>query len=502
MHRFKKIGIMVSLVAAMTVSIVGCSTTSGQEVNTNTVLANNQSTTTGTAKYIFMFIGDGMSYPQVNGAQIYNGTMANPDGVELDRLGFTKFPVAGSASTQDSTSFAPDSASTATSIASGVKTHSGVIGLEADKTTEVTTIAEQLKDKGYKVGIVSSVTLNHATPAAFYANVESRNSYYDIALQLADSDFDYFAGGELGQPTGKEKDQKDIYEVLDEKGYTVTRDKDEILALNGDSGKVYAINPELVGGAMEYDLDTDENSLKLTDLVSTGINVLDNDTGFFMMVESGKVDWAGHANDAMSNLQDVIEFDNAIAEAVKFYNEHPEETLIIVTGDHETGGMTLGQATTGYDTAFNLLSNQKMSYEAFDEVVKKFIEENPSASFDDVFALITENFGLLKEGAEDNLLVLNEYELKKLQAAYEETLKATEDRDGSIEASILYGGYEPLSVTLTHILNNKAGIGWTSYSHTGLPVPVYAMGVGAEEFNGFYDNTDIYNKTAKIAGVK
>ena len=491
MHRFKKIGIIASLVATMTFSMVACSSNNLEEGNEtiDTAEASNEaSQETSTAKYIFMFIGDGMSYPQVNGAQIYNGTVDNEDSVELTRLGFTEFPVTGSASTQDSTSFAPDSASTATSIASGVKTHSGVIGLEADKTTEVTTIAEQLKEKGYKVGIVSTVTLNHATLAAFYANVESRNSYYDIALQMADNDFDYFAGGELGQPTGKDKDQRDIYEILEEKGYTVTRDKDEILSLDNESGKVYAINPELVGGAMEYSIDMDEDSLKLSDLVSTGINVLDNEEGFFMMVESGKVDWAGHANDAMSNIQDVVAFDEAISEAVKFYNEHPDETLIIVTGDHETGGMTLGQATTGYDTAFDLLSNQKMSYEAFDEVLKTYLEANPNASFDDTFSLVTENFGLLKEGEDDNLLVLTEYELNKVKAAYEETLKPAEERATGEEATILYGGYEPLTVTLTHILNNKAGIGWTSYSHTGLPVPVYAIGAGAEEFNGFYDN--------------
>lgn len=491
MHRFKKIGVIASLVATMTFSMIACSSNNSEGGNAeiDTIVASNEaSQKTSTAKYIFMFIGDGMSYPQVNGAQIYNGTVDNEDSVELTRLGFTEFPVTGSASTQDSTSFAPDSASTATSIASGVKTHSGVIGLEADKTTEVTTIAEQLKEKGYKVGIVSTVTLNHATPAAFYANVESRNSYYDIALQMADSDFDYFAGGELGQPTGKDKDQRDIYEILEEKGYTVTRDKDEILSLDNESGKVYAINPELVGGAMEYSIDMDEDSLKLSDLVSTGINVLDNEEGFFMMVESGKVDWAGHANDAMSNIKDVVAFDEAISEAVKFYNEHPDETLIIVTGDHETGGMTLGQATTGYDTAFDLLSNQKMSYEAFDEVLKTYLEANPNASFDDTFSLVTENFGLLKEGEDNNLLVLTEYELNKVKAAYEETLKPAEKRATGEEATILYGGYEPLTVTLTHILNNKAGIGWTSYSHTGLPVPVYAIGAGAEEFNGFYDN--------------
>lgn len=502
--KFIVIGLSSLLVMS---SLVGCSTTNDNEQNTQTNETQVQQVSTKKPKYIFLFIGDGMSHTQVNAAQVYKGTLANKDKVELEKLGFTQFPVVGNATTQDSTSFAPDSASTATSIAGGVKTHSGVIGLAADKTTKTETIAEKLKKEGYKVGVVSSVTLNHATPAAFYAHTESRGNYYDIALQMADSNFDYFAGGALGDAAGEDEKQKSAYEILQEKGYKVTNNKDEILKLDSKTEKVYAINPELQDdGAMEYSIDADENSLVLKDLVKKGIDVLDNDKGFFMTVESGKVDWAGHANDAMANIGDVVALDESIEEAVKFYNEHPDETLILVTGDHETGGMSIGQATTGYDTAFDILQNQKMSYVEFDEMINKEKEKNPNLKFEDIMPIIKENFGLMtkddKDASKNEELVLSDYEYNKLVKAFEETMKPSDKRSEGTENEILYGGYEPLSVTLTHIINNKAGIGWTSYSHTGVPVPVYAMGASSELFNGSYDNTDIFNKLVQACGLK
>lgn len=507
MKRPQKYAIILLSAVVATSTLTGCKSTNKAEdaLETKTKVAQ---ASIKKPKYVFLFIGDGMSHTQVNAAQVYNGTIANKDKVELEKLGFTQFPVIGNVTTQDSTSFAPDSASTATSISGGVKTHSGVIGLHSDKTTKTETIAEKLKKDGYKVGIVSSVTLNHATPAAFYAHTESRGNYYDIATQMSESNFDYFAGGALEKAKGEDENQKDAYEILKEKGYTVTNDKEEILALDGNTEKVYAINPELQGGAMEYDIDSDENSLVLKDFVKKGIDVLDNDKGFFMMVESGKVDWAGHANDAKSNICDTIAFDEAIAEAVAFYNENPDDTLILVTGDHETGGMSIGQATTGYDTAFDLLENQKVSYEAFDELLTKFKEENKNGKLKDVLPMIKENFGLMTKDDKDaskkenEMLILSDYEYKKIEESFKETMKDEEKRTEGIEADILYGGYEPLTVTLTHILNNKAGIGWTSYSHTGVPVPLYAKGVNEEMFNGSYDNTDIFNKLVEMCGLK
>ena len=473
--------ILTILAAAMlTVSMLSAGA-AGETEKTIRAIAEDAS-----PKYVFMFIGDGMSSPQVNSAQVFNG--CNESGlIDLKELTFTQFPVVGIQYTQDATSFAPDSASTATSLSSGFKTHSGVIGMGIDKTTKGTTIAEMLRDKGWKIGIVSTVTINHATPAAYYAHVASRNDYYEIGLQMASSDFDYFGGGSVNQA---DNGDKSIYEVLEDNGYLVTNDRDTILSLNSDSGKVYAYSPVLQDdGAMMYALDAEDDQLQLKDFVRKGIDVLDNETGFFMMVESGKIDWAGHANDALANIYDTLAFDEAIQVAVEFAKQHPEETLIVVTGDHETGGMTIGYAATGYDTAFDILRNQKCSFVAFDEMVAERTAAG-DFSFDVLMDMVEENFGLVAPGesAEVEALVMNDYEYALLQKAYDDAMSGNVD---GYEESLLYGGYNPISVTLTHIINNKAGIGWTSYFHTGLPVPVYAYGEGAEAFIGSYDNTQV-----------
>ncbi len=455
-------------------------------------------------KYIFMFIGDGMSAVQVNSAQVMNGDNTYGE-VVTENLAFTKFPVLGMATTQDSTSFAPDSASTATSLSTGYKTHSGVIGLAVDKTTEVTTISEMLKEEGMKVGIVSTVTINHATPAAYYAHVESRNNYYDIAMQMAESGFDYFGGGTINQATGKEKDQKDAYEVMEENGYTVVNTKEEIEALDASSGKVYAVTPRTQdSGALPYAIDQTEDDLSFADFIQKGIDVLYNEEeGFFLMGEGGKIDWSCHANDAKTTIEEVLDFEAGVKVAIDFAKEHPDETLIIVTGDHETGGY----ASTGYDTAFQILDNQKMSYVEFDKLFSSMLEENADLSFDDIMPVITEQFGLKAptgdaEADATDIMVMNDFEYQKLQEGFAEAVKPAEEQEDTFETELLYGGYNALSVSLTHIINNKAGIGWTSYAHTGVPVPVYVQGVGAESFGGFYDNTDVFHALAKVTGIE
>ena len=480
---------------------------------------------TAVPKYVFLFIGDGMSYPQIQTTNYYLSAMAD-DGDEIltsqNNLNMMDFPVAGSAQTYDSTSFCPDSASTATSIATGHKTYSGTINMDENMETAYETIAEKLKDQlGYKVGILTSVNLNHATPAAFYAHQASRNSYYEIGQELIASEFDYFAGGGLLQPTGAEEDQTDLYQLAEEAGYTVVKTKADAEALTAESGKAIVIDETLADDdAMSYAMDLEEGEWGLADYVEKGIEVLDNDTGFFMMVEGGKIDWACHANDAGATINDTIALDEAVGKAVEFYNEHPDETLILVTGDHETGGLTIGFAGTDYDTFLTNISNQKISYAKFDSDYVAGYKENQT-DFETVMADITELFGLqapageteqtqqadskdqhpeAEEGA--GSLVMTDYEYEKLQAAYEETMSRTgEETEFSQEEYLLYGSYEPLTVTITHILNNKSGIDFSSYAHTGLPVEVFAMGVGQEQFNGYYDNTDIFNKMVALTGV-
>ncbi|MCF0228286.1 MAG: alkaline phosphatase [Parasporobacterium sp.] len=491
-------------------------------------------------KYVFLLIGDGMSYPQIESTNYYlnaleNGTsMGNSDeGTILtktdDALGFINFPVAGSAQTYDSTSFCPDSASTATSVSTGHKTYSGTINMDETGSVSYETISEKLKEqKGYKIGIISSVNLNHATPAAFYAHQVKRSSYYEIAEELVASDFDFFAGGGLLKPTGAEEDQTDIYELAQEAGYTVIFTQEEAAQVTAETGKVLIIDEHLAdSSAMEYELDRTDDMWALTDYVEKGIECLydESSNGFFMMVEGGKIDWACHANDAASTMADTKAFSDAVDAAVEFYNAHPDETLIIVTGDHETGGMTIGYAGTNYDTFLQNLDNQKISFQKYDDEYVSAYKEN-GTDFETVLKDIEELFGLVTEesagtAAEDSVaedsadehptgvtsgkLVMTEYELSKLQAAYEKTMTVVpEDEETELtqQEYELYGSYEPLSVTITHILNNKSGISFTSYSHTGLPVAVFALGCGEEVFEGYYDNTDIYFRLADLTGIE
>jgi len=462
-----------------------------------------------TPKYVFLFIGDGMSYPQFQAASDYLGALADTGSDDiLDGnvpLTFMNFPVAGSAVTYDSSSFCPDSASTATSLSTGYKTYSGTINMDETATVSYETISEKLHAQlGWKVGVISSVNLNHATPAAFYAHQAKRSNYYEIGQELVASNFEYFAGGGLLKPTGPDKDKTSLYDLAADAGYKVVMTQAEAEAVTSADGKVLIIDEHLADSdAFAYENDRADGDWALSDYVKKGIEVLDNDTGFFLMVEGGKIDWACHANDAGSTIADTIALSDAVDEAVAFAQQHPDETLILVTGDHETGGLTIGYAGTDYDTFLTNLENQKISYAKFDsDYVAKYKENN--TSFDEVMKDVTALFGLKTEGAEDDTLVLTAYELDKLKAAYEATMDASRaDADPANQAEyVLYGSYEPLSVTITHILNNKSGVNFASYAHTGLPVAVFAQGSGQDLFEGFYDNTQVYHKLAGLLGVK
>ena len=460
---------------------------------------------TAAPKYVFMFIGDGMGNPQVAATQYYLGTLQNPDSpfpVPAD-LSSTSFPYLGMVTTYDASSFCPDSASTATSMASGEKTLSGVINYDVTLTTPFKLITEYAKEAGKKIGVISSVSVDHATPAAYYAKQPSRNDYYEIAVQgITGSTVDYLAGGGFKKPTGANKDQTDILDLARENGWTIANTNEEICALTADSGRVLATNPVLQDSkAIHYEIDRKrlaaegEDVLSLADFVKAGISVLDNDNGFFMMCEGGKIDWAGHANDAATSIQDTLALSDAVQVAVDFAAEHPDETLIIVTADHETGGMTIGFATTAYDTHFDLLAKQTISFTDFDAVIADIRESG--ATFEDALKQVEAYYSLTT--AEGTQLSLTATDVANLETAFNLSMGTGEMTDE--EAALLYGGYEPFSMAVSHIMNNKAGLSYTSYAHTGLQIPVYAMGVGAEQLSGLYDNTDIFFRTMAIMGL-
>ena len=471
-------------------------------------------------KYVFLFIGDGMSYPQFQAAADYLGAMADPDYMQAEpsisqadrkgavlngpkALNFMNFDVAGSAVTYDSCSFAPDSASTATSIATGHKTYSGMINVDETGTKSYETIAEKLHDqKDWKVGVVSSVNINHATPAAFYAHQASRNNYYEIGVEMVNSGFEYFAGGALLKPTGANGDQTSVYDLAEEAGYKVVKTKAEAEQVTAADGKVLLIDEHLADSdAMAYELDREDNQWALADYVEKGIEVLNNNKGFFLMCEGGKIDWACHANDAGSTVADTVALADAVQVAMDFAKQHPADTLILVTGDHETGGLTIGYAGTDYDTYLTNLTSQTISYAKFDEeyVAKYKANKTP---FETAMKDVEKLFGLKMSGSADDKLVLTDYEIQRLKTAYELAMTDYDSDQYTQEQYVLYGTYNPFSVTVTHILNNKSGVDFSSYSHTGLPVAVFAQGAGAENFGGYYDNTEIYTKLASMLKVK
>lgn len=471
-------------------------------------------------KYVFFFLGDGMSNSQIQITEAYlttlNGgsaTLATDLQKPENRLNMTKMPVQGMQTTYDAHALMTDSASAGTAFACGIKTLSGVVGMNDKVDTSYKSIAQLAHEHGKKVGVITSVSLDHATPASYYASVPNRGYLNNIATQLANTDYEFFGGGGFVAPTGPERagdTSNNVWNILETNGYTVLNDRTSIMDLKTHpKDKVVAINPWLQdSSAMPYAIDRPATNLSLTEMTDVAINDLykKGGKGFFLMVEGGKIDWACHANDAVAALGDVIDFDNAVGVALEFYKKHKAETLIIVTGDHETGGMTVGQATNGYTAYYDRLLGQKNSFTYFSQnqwpahktayapvVCGNWQAPDNLANDADMLTLMSGVFGL-------NYADLNDYQKEKLEAAYDKSM-CGQNSNSSAENALLYGTYEPIVVTITHIMNERASIGWTSYAHTGVPVPVYAEGAGSTKFSGFYDNTDIAKKLAAVMGI-
>ena len=489
-----------------------CGGTNSEKAQSNGAAANGKA-----PKYIFYFVGDGMSQPQITMAEKaisepgfreqFNKQTCGIYNHDGSALNLRKFPSVGLATTNAENRFITCSAAAATALATGNKTTINTISMNGDRTANLESIAEKAKKAGMKVGVVTSVSIDHATPACFYAHVEDRNMYESIGHWLLKSNFDYFGGGFTRWDKYKDMTKDQFIDSLKIKGYTVTTTRKDFDALNAQSGKVLATinkvtNEKTDGSALPYNIDldiqqSDDDRIVLRDFVKKGIELLYNeDKGFFLFTEGGKIDWADHANDAVSNIYETLALDAAIGVAMDFYKQHPDETLIVFTGDHECGGLTLGFAGTNYESAFQLMQNQVVSFETFGQEMREYIKTNPK--FDALLAKLQENFGIGGDGA----LKLSEYETKRLKDAYlfakgDKSVKLTDE-----EKHLFYGGYEPITVTTTHIIDNKAGVEWASYSHTALPVPVYSMGCGSEQLEGYFDNTDIPNTMMRLANLK
>jgi len=428
------------------------------------------------AKYVFLFIGDGMGLAQVTATEAYLAAV-NDEG--FNHFEFAKFPHAGISTTHAETRFITGSAAAGTALATGEKTAIGRISMDVNADSALATIAESAKNQGMKVGILSSVSLDHATPAVFYAHQPSRNMYHEISLDLAASNFDFFGGGGLKDPV---REEVDAVELARENGFNYINDEASFDALQPSDEKVIFVNPELTDGAsMYYAIDQDEDYITLAEITEKAIEYLDSENGFFMMVEGGKIDWLCHANDAAAAVQEVIDFSDAVDVALEFYRQHPDETLIIVTADHETGGLAMGNNFKGYEIDYALLQHQKISGENFNKFLAEWIKDNHlnAKGFKIMLNVIEDHFGIGGEGAP---IELSEKEMDQVHKAFK-GLNLVEEGE--------YGFDSPLTKLSTGLIAKHAGIGWTSMKHTGLPVPVYAIGVNGECFSGTIDNTDI-----------
>ncbi|MDD2278010.1 MAG: alkaline phosphatase [Bacteroidales bacterium] len=448
------------------------------------------------AKYVFYFIGDGMGIQQINAAQAFLN--ANQKSQVNSNLSFTEFPVVGFSTTYAYNRYITGSAAAGTALSTGTKTSINTLGLNHDHTDTLFSIAYYLNKQGFNVGIATSVSIDHATPAAFYAHQPKRNLYHEIAHDMLKSHYRFFAGGGFLDPKGEKsiKPLGDIYSLGSDQGiyYTSSLSATDSI-VNLYSTIVYQTPNPATGSALKYQIDNAVGDVALPDITAMGIEVLKNKKGFFFMVEGGKIDWACHDNDAASVVHEVIDFSNAIQVAVDFYKKYPKETLIVITADHETGGMSIGNRKMRYDSDISLLANQKISLEILDQKVQSFFELNPNASYKQIQDFIFSD-SIISISSSD----LNEEQNKMLKKAFEQTQAAKSSNDKKMVRRE-YGNHEPIAATAIEILNQMAGIGWSSFSHTASPVPVYALGVGQEKFCGQMDNTDVPKRIASIMGI-
>ncbi len=515
----KSNSLFLTVAAATALLLASCAGGGNNGGNGNTAATSAKS-----PKYIFYFIGDGMSTPQINMAEkavseegfleFFNQKTAGKYNLQPGKLNVRQFTAAGLANTHAQNRFITCSAAAATALATGNKTDINRISVTPDASAPYRTIAEMAHDKGMKVGIITSVSIDHATPSCFYAHCADRNEYARIDSFLLTTNFEYFGGGFVRWNTKQHKGLYDYLDQINAAGYKFVNTRKDFDALKAGDSKVIATIERTStdttslpdDASLPYNMDlciqkSENDKIVLSEFLSKAVELLYNDDkGFFIMTEGGKIDWTDHANDAVSNVYETIGLDCALGVALDFYAKHPDETLIVLTGDHECGGLTLGFAGTGYESAFNYMKNQQITAYSFSDSVRAYMKNK--ASFDFILKKIDEYFAL---GNEEKGLKLSDYEIERLKKAYkvhQDFVKNNKIMIPKEEYKLYYGSYEPITVTVTHILDNKSGVDWASFAHTALPVPVFAIGVGADNFNGYYDNTDIPKKIMQLADLK
>lgn len=421
-------------------------------------------------KYVFYFIGDGMGMGHVMAAQSYNREVLKNSAPLL----MMQFPVVSMVTTYSASSRVTDSAAAGTALATGAKTNNRMIGVTPD-TVPVNSVARYLKDAGWGVGVITSVAPDDATPSAFYAHQPERSMYYEIDKEMAYSGYDFVAGSKIQGTKDKNGNPTDILSHFEKNNVEIVKGFE---ALKGcDSKKILLLNDASTSSSIGYTIDSIEGGLKLPEMTQAALTHLQKHSpeNFFLMVEGGNIDYAGHSNDGGAVVKEILNFNQAIKVAYDFYIAHPDETLIVVTADHNTGGLAVRFGD------ISLVDCLRMSKDKFGDYTKAILKSRRIFTWDDMKAELKARFGFWDK------IKLSEAQEKNLIEKFDNTFKLR----NSADQETLYNSFNEFSVEVFKIIDSKTGFGWVATSHTGDPVPLFAIGRGAYEFMGLKDNTNI-----------
>lgn len=445
-------------------------------------------------KYVFYFIGDGMGVNQINVTETYLAALKGKIGFEPILM--SSLPVVGMVNTYSATNGVTDSAAGGTALATGKKTKNGAIGVLEDLATPCNSIAVWAQKAGAAVGVATNVAITHATPASFYGHQRDRNMYWELGQDLCKSGFDFFAGCDFHKPNTKEG-QPSLREQAKAAGYTILtggykeyqkkgRKADKLIMLQSDYQ-----NEKLNSDHIPYALDQDKNDLTLEQITRAGINYLmsKQKNGFFFQIEGGMIDYACHRNDIGNVVSEVLDFDKAIRVAYEFYEQHPDETIIVISADHETGGLVMGRGP--YELHTDLLKYQTRSIDETKWMLLQLYKKAPAKFTPE----------LIDKQVKTILGLGGAIEIDKKQR------ERIDNRIADIEKAIKEGDkvndrINDLCETCKKILSEVALISWASGGHSNGYVPVYAVGPGTEVLQGRIDNIEIAPAMARIAGYQ
>ncbi|MGC8902757.1 MAG: alkaline phosphatase [Fervidobacterium sp.] len=401
---------------------------------------------------VIFLVGDGMSTNQLFLASILEGKILN----------IMTLPYVGLTTTYSADSWVTDSAPAGTALFSGFKTLNRAIGVLPNG-EPIPSVFELAKKMGYKMGIAVTCQVTHATPAAAFAHVNNRSDEVGIAKQFVNGevvDVAFGGGWQWFLPTaegGVRTDNLNLIEELKRKGYKYISTVEELITLDSSTKKVVGL---FAKNELSPVSDRPTTQPRLDLMTKKAIEILSSGgEPFMLMVEGSQIDWEAHTNDFYGVWKEVIEFDEAVKVALDFAKKDGN-TLVIVLGDHETGGLSLSAG--GY--VINVEQARKAK-----GTTKMFLKQYNVNDKEKFITGIKEWYGVNMNDAE-----------------YENLSKVPSNS---------------LARELARYVSFKVGFGWTTYDHTAQPVPVYAYGPGAENFTGVMDNTDIAKILAKLIKV-